>query len=387
MAWIFQDYTRKKKLGEVACPWSVGWLDPDGNRKSATVGTKEAAIKRQGAIEEQLRKGTYEDKSRMKWADFRDEYMRRIAPKWRSDVSALEVQRAFDLVEELIKPRYVRQINSKQLDQYVADRLQMRGKRKGDKVSPATILKELRAIRAALNVARKWRYITTVPEMPEVDCYRRDKPFVTEEHFNLILNNCDAAKFPQDQHYKSGDFWRALLGLAMITGMRKSAMLALEWSDVNLDEGVAVSHAEDNKGKRDQRHNIEPVADLLGVLHRVRQPGDERVFAWNHATITLSREHARIQEAAGIHLPCRTKHEHTKYCHLYGFHAYRYGFAQYNSEHLTSDQLQEQMGHKSGTTTRGYIDYAKRQKLAKVKVHVPAGLRDFTGQRSVQNVG
>jgi integrase len=243
----------------------------------------------------------------------------------------------------------------------------MRGKRKGDKVSPATILKELRAIRAVLNVARKWRYVNAVPDMPELDCYRRDKPFVTEEHFNDIVNHCDAAKFPQDQHFKAGDFWRALLTLAMVTGMRKSAMLSLAWPDVDLTEGVAISRAEDNKGKRDQRHNVEPVADLLRVLYQVRQPGDDRVFAWNHATITLDREHARIQEAAGIHLPCRTEHEHTKYCYLYGFHSYRNGFAQNNEGHLEPHQLQEQMGNKSPTTTRGYIDYAKRQKLAKVR--------------------
>jgi hypothetical protein len=43
-AWLFQDTRQKKRLGD-KCPWSVGWLDPDGKRRSKRVGAQSMAEK------------------------------------------------------------------------------------------------------------------------------------------------------------------------------------------------------------------------------------------------------------------------------------------------------------------------------------------------------
>ena len=87
----------------------------------------------------------------------------------------------------------------------------------------------------------------------------------------------------------------------------------------------------------------------------------------------------RIQQAAGIRLPCAEGHVHTETCHTYGFHSFRYGFAQLNYGRLALDELQDQMGHRSRSTTEHYVDFAKRQQLAKADVYVPAALRSLTG--------
>jgi hypothetical protein len=42
-AWLFQDHRQKQKLGD-KCPWSVGWVDPDGKRKSKKIGSKSMAV-------------------------------------------------------------------------------------------------------------------------------------------------------------------------------------------------------------------------------------------------------------------------------------------------------------------------------------------------------
>ena len=39
-AWLFQDHRQKVKLGEDKCPWSVGWIDPEGKRRSKRIGSK-----------------------------------------------------------------------------------------------------------------------------------------------------------------------------------------------------------------------------------------------------------------------------------------------------------------------------------------------------------
>lgn len=53
-AWVFQDYTQKKRLGEAKCPWSVGWIDPDGKRRSKRIGCRSLAEKFARKIETQL---------------------------------------------------------------------------------------------------------------------------------------------------------------------------------------------------------------------------------------------------------------------------------------------------------------------------------------------
>ena len=132
--------------------------------------------------------------------------------------------------------------------------------------------KELRTVRAALNVAKRWEYHNEVPPMPAIDGYGKDKPFVTDEHFSVMLEHCDAARLPRDQHFTSKQFWLTLLSVAWMTGMRKSALIAIWWDDVDLDAGIIFSRYGDNKRKRDQRHRVGPTVKLLADMYRVRKP-------------------------------------------------------------------------------------------------------------------
>jgi integrase len=378
-AWLFQDNRQKAKLGD-KCPWSVGWFDPAGRKRSKKIGSKSMAEKYARKKEGELAAGLCRSgPERVSWAAFRAEYERTIMPKWRSEWSRIDAAHALNAFEEVARPKYVGLITERTLDQYVAARLPMRGKRKGDTVSPETIRKELRAIRAALNQAKRWKYLAAVPATPEVKGFGRDKPYVTEEHCNLILGACDTARLPADQHFTPGDFWRALLGMAWVTGMRKSALLAMEWADVDIEEGIAISRARSNKQKRDQRHKIGPVVGLLKTLYAVRKPGEVRVFAWNYSAPSLYRQLAAIEEAAGIYLLCGENHEHTQWCHLYGFHSFRYAHATYNFGRVPDRDLQEQMGHRSFTTTERYIKYAKEHQQRAYDVFLPKALKGVAG--------
>ena len=157
--------------------------------------------------------------------------------------------------------------------------------------------------------------------------------------------------------------------------MRRSALLHLRWEDTDLAAGIAISRNRDNKAKRELRHRIGPAVPMLDVMRRVRQPGEPRVFPWIHALVSLDRDLARIQEAAGIHLPCREDHEHTKACHLYGWHSFRYAHATYNFGRVSDSDLQEQMGHASFNTTKHYIKYAETHQEREYDAYVPEGLR------------
>ena len=62
-------------------------------------------------------------------------------------------QISLDLFERLVNPRLVIGIARKTLDQHVARRRKMPGRRRGETVSAETIKKDLRTIRAALTYA------------------------------------------------------------------------------------------------------------------------------------------------------------------------------------------------------------------------------------------
>jgi integrase len=95
--------------------------------------------------------------------------------------------------------------------------------------------------------------------------------------------------------------------------------------------------------------------------------------------VTLDRTLAKIQQAAGIHLPCREDHEHTPACHLYGFHSFRYAHATYNFGRVSDRDLQEQMGHASFTTTQRYIKYAEEHRRKQYDVFLPKSLAGVAG--------
>ena len=139
-----------------------------------------------------------------------------------------------------------------------------------------------------------------------------------------------------------------------------------------MDAGTAITRWEDNKGKRDERVKLHPVV----VEHLRRIPGfDPAMFPWHHNRRTLQTELAQIQEAAGIKLPCRGNHEHSRFCYVYGFHDFRRAFATMNADKLSADALQALMRHKSYLTTQKYINMSRQLDAAVAVLHVPDVLR------------
>ena len=80
-AWTFQDHRQKKKLGDKA-PWSAGWIDPEGSKRSKRIGSKSRAEKYARKKEGELAAGTYQNESRKHWASSGRSGNRRSAPAW-----------------------------------------------------------------------------------------------------------------------------------------------------------------------------------------------------------------------------------------------------------------------------------------------------------------
>jgi integrase len=376
-AWTFQDDKQVKKHGEDKVSWYVGWLDPDGNRRCKSCGPgdkgKRLAEKEKERIHAELLTGAYADKSKRTWADFRTEYEEKVLPGMAAR-SRPEVLMALDHFERLMKPKRVSAITTATIDSFTAKRRKERGKRKGDTVSPYTVNKDLRHLRAALRKAARWGYLDR-HDLPDFDMERepgRLPRYVIAEHFAAIYAHCDAATQPKGLPFPPADWWRGFLVMAYMTGWRCCELLGLLRDDLDLAAGTAVTRAAVNKGKRDELVKLHPVV----VEHLKKLAGfAPDVLPWPHTRRTHLRQFAMIQEAAGIELPCTADHEHSRFCHVYGFHDLRRAFATMNAPRLTGEALQKLMRHKAYATTQRYINMACHLDEAVASLHVPEVLR------------
>jgi integrase len=374
-AWVYQKSEQVQKHGTDKASWYVGWFEPDGTRKGKSCGPgphgKRNAEKLRRKIEAELMTGTYQMHTTKLWDDFRAEYELRVLSGLaaRSKDEALTALAHF---KRIVKPVRVFALCTAHVDDFIARRRQERGKKKGDLVSPATVKKDLRHLKAALNVAHDWGYLPRVPKFRMEKVPKKLARYMTGDHFAAVYRACDKARMPEDQPYPAADWWRALFVTGYMTGWRIGDMLALRREDLDLDTATALTRFEDNKGKRDDLVKLHPVV----VEHLRKLAGfDPHVFPWNHDRRTLDEELRRVQKAADIHLPCHKGHEHTDACHAYGFHDLRRAFATMNADKLTPDALQALMRHKSYQTTQVYINMARQMDAAVASLHVPEVLR------------
>jgi integrase len=375
-AWVFQDAKQVAKHGTKKASWYVGLLTAEGKRRckgcgSGTLG-KLAANKLRDNMHVAIASGKHKDTLNCPWDQFRQEYEEKVlaGKALRTRTSALSSLRNF---KRVAKPMKVSQITTRTVDDFIAVRRGEKGMNRGSVLSPASINHDLRHLKAALKVARSWKYLAELPEFRMEREPKKLVTYVTGDHFALIYKACGVATMPERvQQIDPADWWRALLTMAYMTGWRIGDLLALRRQDVNLDQAIAVSRAENNKGKRDELFKLHPVV----VEHLRKLPGFSPVmFPWTHNQRTLYSEFWRIQKAAGINLPCPDNHEHTPACHYYGFHDLRRAFATMNADKLTPDALQNLMRHRSYQTTQKYISMPRQMDAAVASLHVPDVLK------------
>jgi integrase len=262
--------------------------------------------------------------------------------------------------KRIVRPARVFGLCTAHVDDFIAARRKEPGLRPGTLLSPATVNKDLRHVKAALGLAEEWGYLPRVPRFRMERAGQKLPAYVTPEHFAALYAACDTAVRPEGLPYPAGQWWRSLLMTGLMTGWRIGSLLALRRDDVDLEAGTARSRFGDNKGRRDQLIALHPAV----VEHLRLVPSFEAVFfPWPHGHRQLYEGLQAIQQAAGVKPPFDKP--------FYGFHDLRRAFATLNADRLTPDALQALMQHKDYQTTQRYINMARQLRPAVDNLFVP----------------
>lgn len=350
-------------IREIKGRFYVCYTDPAGKKTSKACGEgskgRTLAQKLKAKVEAELLLNQYEDRTKETWLTFIDDYFASSRQATNRPRSQETTRQGLANFTRIARPRLVAAIDSRMIDRFAQKRKDEPGKRPGTQTSAATVNKELRFLKAALNCAKRWGYIRDVPDIRFLPEEEHEPTFMTPETFALLYDNADAATLPElPNGVTPGDFWRALLQFIWFTGWRINQILTLERGDIDLDAATILTPASRNKGRRDVRCGLHPL--LVADLQRLMVAFTNRLFDFPHAETVAYSQLDRIADAAGVELAWGKK-----------FHEIRRGFSTANVENLNLFELQRLMQHKSLETTRRYVAMAHRSTDTVAKLSVP----------------
>lgn len=133
----------------------------------------------------------------------------------------------------------------------------------GVRLAPKTVNNQLVVLRTALNCAREWGRLEKTPRIKNLRTTSVNIDFLSEEEVEQLL---------QDGGERS---WNTLIRLALRTGMRVGEVLALDWTDIDLEHRVitvrrSYSHGFLSSTKSRKIRHIPIADDLLDDLSAVR---------------------------------------------------------------------------------------------------------------------
>jgi integrase len=137
-------------------------------------------------------------------------------------------------------------------------------------------------------------------------------------------------------------WWRALLLLCWDTGERVTALLRLQWTDLDLESGWMIVPATNRKGgKSEEAYRLHP--DTVAALRAIQLPPRSEVFPWPYAETYLWNRFGKVLRRAG--LPDNRKSK---------FHRIRKSVGSYVK--AAGGDASAALRHKDSRVTDSYID-------------------------------
>lgn len=329
---------------------------------------KQKADDRCAEINAELTLNLYQDKSRVRWADVKQRFVRDVVPQKRSERTRREITATLARFERIAAPVFMHQITGATIDAFIAARLKEKT-REGEPITNATVNKDLRTIKGFFRkIQDDWEAIDRLPKIRMLDEIETEKPTYTSAEFVAMFKQCDITTPTLPAGL--GDcprslWWRTLLAMFWETGMRRGEMLALEWAGVDFDRQCVTVAPQHTKSKRVKQFHFGDLADqYLRLL--ATYGADGHVFRWQHELARLNEALGDIQQAAGIDSSRRN----------FKFHAIRRTVGETTAELYGLTAAQYKLGHSNPQiTAKHYAKAAMRSLAQKSAMPIPEGMR------------
>lgn len=189
--WVFQYRRDIDRKGANKASWYVGYVDHEGKRRGESCGPgsrgRKKAEQHKRLLQSELDTRIHRPDGRVRWELFRREYEEKVLAALEPSTQQ-QVRTALNHFKRIVRPGRMESIRTQMVDDFVSRRRKERGKKRGSVVSPATINKDLRHLKAVFHVAVDWGYLLKAPK-----CRMQREPeklprYVTPEHFAMLYH-------------------------------------------------------------------------------------------------------------------------------------------------------------------------------------------------------
>ena len=330
--------------------WYVYLVLPDRDRYRRVVGTKKQVEQVERKIQAEIAEDKWEIRRSedIPFSDLVGEYLEYIKANNAASTAKIRKYR----IESHLLPFFgnipLSQITPQMVDKYKASRVK-------ESASSNTINRELANLSHMLNLAIRWRYTNrnAVSNVDKMKVPEKHPRFLEQDEIGRLI---EAAR---DSHLYP------LIVAAIHTGMRKSELLNLKWSDVKLSRATVTIQAKEDwhtKNYRSRTLQMTPVLQRVLAEHKKMQKRfgfeSDYVFSYQGRKVKWGNDITfdRLAREAGLSDAT--------------LHTLRHTFAsQLVMAGVPLRDVQELMGHRSFETTLQYAHLSEnhiRQQVMKL---------------------
>jgi len=348
---IYKRYSKKKPKEYV---WWTDFTTKSGKRIRQSTGTKNRAKAQQ--LHDKLKNDSWDEsnlgiQTKRTWKEAAMWYL-----KARTHLKAYKsLVRNLRNLDPILSNKYLHEIDEDLIENFKDYRLNSTYKRCEDgesySICKNTVNKDLQALRAVLNMAKKKKWVKIIPDIEMFELSDDEKErnvFLTHEEAYRLLNELQG----QEQKHVL-----ALVEFTLSTGLRESNVTRLTWDRVNLKRKFATVDASHSKNKKPIRVPLND--DAMKVLLKQKSKHPRYVFTYKNKPIKNANATAwrKALDRAGItsYYPpkssCKgekkmypTKEKHEYLFEDFRWHDLRHTWATWHAEAGTQPEVIQKLG-------------------------------------------
>lgn len=289
-------------------------------------------------------------KRKFKFEDLAQQYLEVYAKpnkkSWKSDVQYIKT------LSKYFTKIYLYQITPLAVEKFKLE--------EAKKVSPATVNRTLTCLKCMLNKAVEWDKLDGNP-IKTVRLFKENNRrlrYLEKEEITKLLNNCDG-------------YLKAIVIVALNTGMRRGEILNLKWNDVDFKQDIIYLLDTKNNGRREIPMNIFVKTTFIKVKKHPESPYIFCNLVGNPLRDIRKSFFTALKNADIIN---------------FRFHDLRHTFAsQLVMSGVDLNTVRELMGHKSLAMTLRYSHLSSDHKKRAVDILVNRNDTDLTQAQFIQD--